>query len=243
MGADAVEDRNARSALDALRRLGIELDGSPLWEIALTHRSYANEEGRLGHENYERLEFLGDAVVELVVSEHLYHRFPEAAEGELAKMRASVVRADSLAKAAKSLGLGSLMKLGKGEEQAGGRARPSLLADLFEAVVGAAYLSKGLDAAKKLVLSALDEPLRLLKTPKATADPKTALQEHLQARSKRAPTYRLVRDSGPDHRKVFVSEVVHQGRVLGKGIGNSKKASEQAAAREALRFLGIPPFA
>jgi len=158
-------------------------------------------------------------------------------------MRAFVVRADSLAKVARRLGLGALMKLGKGEEQAGGRARPSLLADLFEAVAGAVFLSRGYDAARTFVLWALEESLAGLSSPKATADPKTTLQEHLQARTKCAPTYRLVQDAGPDHAKVFVSEVVHRGKVLGKGSGTSKKASEQAAAEEALRALGVPPFA
>ena len=236
-------DQDAKDALRALEELGIEVDDASFLDLALTHKSYAHEEGVSDQANNERLEFLGDAVVDLVVSEHLYQRFPEAPEGELAKMRAFVVRLESLANAARDLKLGSLMKLGKGEEQAGGRDRPSLLADLFEAVVGAIFLHCGFSATKDFVLKALGRPLSMLETPKATADPKTALQEYLQARSKATPTYRLVRDFGPDHRKVFVSEVLHQGRVLGKGTGKSKKASEQAAAEQALHALGVAPFA
>jgi len=235
-----VDVRDAKSALELLRELGIEIEGTPIWEVALTHRSYAHEAGGELEHN-ERLEFLGDAVIELAVSEYLYARFPKSAEGELARMRASVVRAESLANAARELALGALMKLGNGEEQAGGRDRTSLLADLFEAVTGAVFLSSGWSAARAFVLAALGKALSALKDPRSVLDPKSVLQERLQAESKAAPTYRLVRKWGPDHCKVFVSEVVHMGRALATGVGPSKKASEQAAAEEALRALGMDP--
>lgn len=201
---------------------------------ALTHSSYAHEEGREGEDN-ERLEFLGDAVIQLAVTERLYRQFPDRPEGELAKMRASVVCAESLADAARRLSLGDYLLLGKGEEQSGGRDRTSLLCDAFEAVVAALYLDAGWEAASSFVLSALAPEFTRLGRPKAEVDPKSALQERLQAVSKTTPTYRLVSESGPDHNKVFVSEVIHEGRVLGRGIGRSKKESEQEAAREALK--------
>jgi len=213
-------------------RLGFR--NTSLLAQALTHSSYAHEEGREGQDN-ERLEFLGDAVIQLVVTERLYQQFPHRPEGELAKMRASVVCAESLAEAARRLGLGEHLLLGKGEDQSGGRDRVSLLCDAFEAVAAALYLDAGWEAARAFVLSSLAGELARLGRSKEEIDPKSALQERLQAVSKRTPTYRLVYESGPDHNKLFVSEVIYDGRVLGRGTGRSKKESEQEAAREALK--------
>lgn len=222
-----------RARLQGLvKRLGVRNDS--LLARALTHSSYAHEEGREGEDN-ERLEFLGDAVIQLAVTERLYQQFPDRPEGELAKMRASVVCADSLAEAARRLGLGEHLLLGRGEEQSGGRDRVSLLCDAFEAVAAALYLDRGWEAARAFILDSLADELARLARPKPELDPKSALQERLQAMSKRTPTYRLVSESGPDHDKVFVSEVVYDGRVLGRGSGRSKKESEQEAARKALK--------
>ncbi|MBO2520275.1 MAG: ribonuclease III [Firmicutes bacterium] len=220
------------SLKELAKRLGFRDES--LLERALTHSSYAHEEGRAREDN-ERLEFMGDAVVQLAVTERLYQQFPDRREGELAKMRASVVCAESLAEAARRLCLGEHLLLGKGEEQSGGRERVSVLGDAFEAVAAALYLDSGWDAARKFVLSALAPELAGLDRPKAEVDPKSALQERLQALSKKTPTYRLVSESGPDHDKVFVSEVLYEGKVLGRGTGRSKKESEQEAARQALK--------
>lgn len=212
--------------------------GAPaLWTQAVTHASYANERGLPKGAENERLEFLGDAVVGLAVSRYLYENFPERPEGELAKMRAEVVRADALAWAARKIGLGRFLRLGRGEEKSGGRERATLLGDAFEAVVAALFLERGWEEAEKFVIAILREKLEGLQGP--VVDPKTQLQEALQARSKEAPTYRLVGESGPDHQKWFQSEVLHQGKVLGRGEGPSKKAAEQAAAEDALRRMVV----
>lgn len=216
--------------------LGLAEHAHDLLLQAVTHTSYAHEEGGQEGDN-ERLEFVGDAVIQMVVTEHLFEAFPANPEGELARMRASVVNAESLAQAARRLGLGAYLRLGKGEERSGGRDRASLLSDAFEAVAAAVYLSSGWEAARAFVLKALEVELGRLSEPQTPIDPKSALQERLQAASKEAPTYRLISESGPDHRKRFISEVLHRGKVLGRGIGTSKKASELAAAEAALRRL------
>ena len=203
---------------------------------ALTHTSYAHEDGRQGVDN-ERLEFMGDAVVQMVITEHLYELFPESPEGDLARMRAAVVKAESLAQAARRMDLGAHLLLGRGEGRSGGRDRTSLLSDAFEAITAAVYLDSGWEAARSFVLKALEVELSSLNQPRKTIDPKSALQERLQATSKQTPHYQLVSESGPDHEKRFVSEVLHEGKVLGRGVGQSKKASEQAAAAEALKRL------
>ena len=217
-------------------RLGMKASGQKLLLQALTHTSYAHEDGRQGEDN-ERLEFMGDAVVQMVVTEHLFKQFPGISEGQLARMRAAVVKAESLAQAARRMGLGAYLLLGKGEERSGGRERTSLLSDAFEAITAAVYLDSGWEAARSFVLRALSVELAGLHQPKRTVDPKSALQERLQATSKQTPHYRLVSESGPDHEKRFISEVLHEGKVLGRGAGQSKKASEQAAAAVALERL------
>ena len=224
------------SLRELVESLGLKMEESSLLHQALTHTSYANEEGR-PREDYERLEFMGDAVIQMVVTEHLFARFPQKSEGELAKMRAAVVCQESLARAARRIQLGDYLMLGKGEIQSGGKERLSVLSDAFEAVAAAVYLEMGWEAARSFVLTALAGELGGLNRLERAIDPKSALQEHLQAVSKEAPVYRLIEASGPDHDKVFVSEVLHQGRVLGRGSGRSKKASEQEAARKALLLL------
>lgn len=221
---------------DLAKKLGVGEEGLAFLLQAVTHTSFAHEDGRHGEDN-ERLEFLGDAVIQMVITEHLYELFPASPEGELARMRAAVVNAESLAKAARRINLGAYLLLGKGEERSGGRDRTSLLSDAFEAITAAVYLDSGWEAATSFILKALDVEIAALSQPKKTIDPKSALQERLQAISKQTPLYRLVSETGPDHEKRFTSEVLHQGRVLGRGVGKSKKASELAAAREALKRL------
>ncbi len=206
-----------------------------LLQEALTHSSYAHESGRSGRFN-ERLEFLGDAVVGLVVTEALYVRHPDWDEGRLTRARAAVVSQPTLAEAARRLGLGGRLRLGRGEEQTGGRHKPSLLCDAMEAVVGAAFLAGGLDAARQLVLSALTFALESPQAQAAPRDHKTRLAEQMRVRGV-DPHYTVIAESGPEHQKHFTVAVRVGDRELGQGSGRSKKEAEQRAAAAALAVL------
>jgi ribonuclease-3 len=210
-----------------------------LLEQAITHASYAHENNIEAHRQYERLEFLGDAVLEVVVSEALFTRFPYYTEGQLTKFRASLVCESSLAKLAREIGVEPYLKLGRGEEAAGGRKRDSLLADVFEAILGATYLDKGFDAARDFVLQYLDDDIANTRESYEAADFKTFLQEHLQKNSQNSINYTITNEKGPDHNKTFVAMVEHEGAILGKGEGKSKKEAEQAAAQSAIQKLGL----
>jgi|LSQX01.3.fsa_nt_gb ribonuclease-3 len=203
---------------------------------ALTHSSYANEAGGKIPYN-ERLEFLGDSVLGLVISDYLYKTYSDLSEGELSKIRAGVVSEYSLAQRAREIGLGSYLRLGKGEDNFGGRDRSSVLADAMEAVIGAVYLDGGLDAAKTYVLNQLRSIIVSQLAGKGHQDYKTRLQELLQSRSSLEITYRIVREEGPDHDKWFTAEVYHGGATIGRGQGKSKKEAEQQAACQALSKL------
>ena len=216
--------------------LGYRFADRDLLRVALTHRSYANERGE--DDNYERLEFLGDSVLGLIASHWLYDRFPARAEGELAKIKGFVVSTRALSRLAEELGLGALVRLGVGEQRSGGHAKTSILADAMEAVFGAVYLDGGLEAARVVILPVLERTLDK-RGRRVRTDAKTALQEQVQARGWRLPVYRLLRASGPDHRKVFTVECLIQDRVAGKGEGRSKKVAEQAAAAAALAELDL----
>lgn len=207
-----------------------------LWQ-ALTHSSHANEHHG-GHLNCnERLEFLGDSILGLVTAEHLYCRFPELPEGRMTRLRAELVCEQSLVKVARELELGKYLRLGKGEENTGGRDRPSILADCVEAIIAALYLDSGLPAAKhfieRYILSQLDVDV----SPGRSTDNKTVLQELVQRKSGQILTYIPLRESGPDHCKEFTVGVCLNGRELGQGHGRTKKEAEQAAAGAALEAL------
>ena len=205
-----------------------------LLERALTHRSYAYEHG--GLPTNERLEFLGDSVLGLVVTDALYRTHPDLPEGQLAKLRASVVNTRALAGVARSLELGKWLRLGKGEEVTGGRDKASILADTMEALIGAVYLDRGLEAATVMVRRLFD-PLMLAATEEGAAlDWKTSLQELTAARGLGVPEY-VVEESGPDHQKAFTAAALVQGAVHGEGAGRSKKEAEQQAAEAAWRDL------
>jgi ribonuclease-3 len=205
-----------------------------LLERALTHRSYAYEHG--GLPTNERLEFLGDSVLGLVVTDALYRTHPDLPEGQLAKLRASVVNTRALAGVARSLELGKWLRLGKGEEVTGGRDKASILADTMEALIGAVYLDRGLEAATVMVRRLFD-PLMLAATEEGAAlDWKTSLQELTAARGLGVPEY-VVEESGPDHQKAFTAAALVQGAVHGQGAGRSKKEAEQQAAEAAWRDL------
>jgi ribonuclease-3 len=182
----------------------------------------------------ERLEFLGDAILGLVVAEHLYRSHPDLTEGELTKLKAVAVSEPVLAALARDLDLGRYLILSRGEEQTGGRERASLLADTFEAVVAAVYLDRGLRATRSLLLRLLDSHLRAIERHEFEPDYKTILQEKIQEQHRTPPTYRVISQSGPDHNRSFVVEVRVKSRALGRGSGKSKKQAEQAAAQSAL---------
>ena len=223
------------------RRTGVSF-GAPLTALAaLTHRSYVNEHPGEGLEDNERLEFLGDAVIDLAVSHRLMERFPAAREGELSKMRASVVDEPGLAALARAFELGPLLRLGRGEELTGGREKPSLLADAMEAVVAAVYLEGGLPAVLALVDRYLGETFERASAGTLDRDYKTQLQELAQSRLRLAPRYRVVAELGPDHAKRFEVEVELRGEVVGRATGRSKKDAEQAAARLGIEALAALP--
>jgi ribonuclease-3 len=206
-----------------------------LLERALTHKSYANE-NRLTEHN-ERMEFLGDSVLNLVVSELLMNALPEASEGDLSRIRAAVVSEPSLAAVAREIGLGEFLLVGRGEEQTGGRDKDSLLADSLEALVASLYLDGGIDRASDFITRFFSGTIGRVRTAGGTEDHKTGLQELCQERLKTLPEYRVVSESGPDHRKEFTVELSILGEVCGRGTGRNKKEAEQRAAKEALEKL------
>jgi ribonuclease III len=213
--------------------LGLDVSADVL-ERALTHRSYAYEHG--GLPTNERLEFLGDSVLGLVVTDALYRDHPDMPEGQLAKLRAAVVQMSALAEVARDLDLGAHLRLGHGEEMTGGRDKPSILADTVEAVIGAVYLDRGLAAASILVHRLLDPLIARAASLGAGLDWKTSLQELTADRALGVPEY-LVTETGPDHQKSFTALVRVAGRTLGRGAGRSKKAAEQQAAQTAWLIL------
>ncbi len=217
--------------------LGYNFKNKQLLENALTHSSYANEK-RGGVSSNERLEFLGDSVLSIIVAEYLFEKFPDIAEGRLTKLRASLVCEKTLCEFSKKLGIGEVLFLGKGEAANGGSERPSILADAFEAVLAAIYLDGGMNNAKSFVLRFVTEELSHLEHENFK-DYKTALQEIIQRNPEEQLTYKLVSESGPDHDKSFVVEVHLNSNVIGKGTGHSKKNAEQMAARQALELMGI----
>jgi len=216
-------------------RLGIEGDLSHL-EEALTHPSYSNEHRRGACADNQRLEFLGDAVLGMCVSEILMDRYPAADEGELSLLRSSLVNTDALATWARELGLGAALRLGRGAGAAGERDQKNVLADAVEAIVAAVYLDRGIAAARELSRTIVSGPLDRLGTAAIPGrDPKSELQERVQAAGRASPRYRVVGTEGPDHRREFLVEVEVDGEVLGTGRGPSKKLAEQAAAHAALQ--------
>lgn len=185
----------------------------------------------------ERLEFLGDAVLGFVVADELYTRFPDSSEGELTKLRAALVRGETLSRIASSLQLGEYLFLGHGEEESGGRSRPRNLSCALEAVIGAVFLDRGFDIARDFILKLLDDEVDVVVEDKLTDDYKSRLQQVIQSEQKITPVYRTVEEIGPDHAKVFTVEVLAGDTVLGRGSGRSKRAAEMDAARQALQGL------
>ena len=215
-------------------KLGIPFANKKLLKQAFTHASYVNEHKNISQEDNERLEFLGDAVLELMVSEYLYKLYPTFSEGKLTKLRASIVCEPSLVKFAQVLQFGSCVLLGKGEELSGGRTRPALLADVFESFIGALYLDQGLEAVQSF-MKVYIFPLVLSENNTGVRDYKTELQELTQHHGLGALHYEIVEEFGPAHEREFVSEVYVDQEMLGRGKGRSKKEAEQQAANVALQ--------
>ena len=215
-------------------RIGHKFRNSLLLAEALTHPSLGHETQRHHFDN-QRLEFLGDAVLQLIITEHLYVMFPREAEGRLTKLRSRLVSREALRGHALKLDLGQFLMMGRGEEACGGRERTSTLADAFEALLGAIYLDTNLDTARRFLLTLAAPDLAQLQSEPIDINPKGHLQEVLQAISPRSPIYELISESGPEHEKTFVVRVVWEGTPLGQGIGRSKKQAETAAALEAMQ--------
>ncbi len=226
----------AATDLDALQgRLHHRFDDPSLLERAMAHRSWCAEQG--GQPSNERLEFLGDAVLGLCVTEHIFGECPDFAEGQLAKIRSSTVSGASLAAAARDLGLGDHLLLGRGEQRSGGRDKQSILGDAFEAVVGAVYLDGGMDAARRVVLDTLGDTIDRAALAPGVEDYKTRLQELVARGGRGAPSYR-VQGRGPDHGREFTAVVLVDGDERGRGSGTTKKQAEQEAARVACQGFG-----
>ena len=215
--------------------IGYRFHNLQLLQNALAHSSYANERWHNSLLSNERLEFLGDSVLGMLVADYLYHTFPNRPEGELTRMRADMVCEKTLAAAANRIGIGAHLLLGHGEEQGGGRSRDSILADAMESVIAACFLDGGLEAAHKIVQQFILVEVPVTKMH--NADYKTTLQELVQQKKNQVLTYALVGESGPDHDKKFDVEVKLNGKVIGSGSGSSKKRAEQMAARAAIENL------
>jgi ribonuclease-3 len=218
--------------------LGLNLHDKSLLTRALTHRSYLNENPDLPYLDNERLEFLGDAILDFVVAEFLYQRFPEMNEGDLTSLRAALVKGETLGRFAIDLGLPPQLLMSRGEDAAGGRARAPLLAGALEALVGAVYLDQGFSAARMFILRFIAPAAEQIHHQRLDRDAKSMLQEMAQGRLQVTPLYRLVEMRGPDHAREFTIEVVLKDRVYGRGVGRSKQIAEQQAARAALETLG-----
>ncbi|MEM1442950.1 MAG: ribonuclease III [Verrucomicrobiota bacterium] len=223
------------------QRIGYEFTDSTLLEEALTHPSLSYETKRTRSDN-QRLEFLGDAVIQLVFTDELYRRFPNFSEGKLTKLRSRLVSRDALCRFANTIDLGQHLHLGKGEEISGGRDRPSNLADAMEALAGAIYLDGGLEPSRDFLLGKFGRFLDEIADEPDENNPKGRLQEELQALTANSPSYRIVSQDGPDHEKVFVSEVTWEGLKLGRGRGSSKKEAEVSAAIDALQHQNWAGF-
>ena len=231
---------NEKTPGDLQALLSYRFEDEELLLRALTHSSYANEQRSKNRhtDSNERLEFLGDAVLELYITSYLYYKYPRASEGELARMRERLVCEQALADAAASIRLGEFLRLGKGEEQLGSRGRPSLLADALEALIAAVHIDSGEAETERLILRLFGDSIE--SAYRATVgDPKTRLQQLVQQGGSEELTYRVVREAGPEHCRRFEVEALINSNVVGKGIGKSKRDAEQNAAREALLLFGI----
>ena len=222
---------------DLQKRLSYNFINIDLLREAITHKSYVNENPDLNAKDNERLEFLGDAVLDLAISSYLFVNFPYYQEGELSKFKSMMVSEPSLSKIASDLDIGEYLLLGRGEEHTGGRKKESLLANALEAIIAAIYLDGGLPAADGFIRMVFVAQIQTITREGISLDYKTDLQEYCQGHDLELPSYRVSKEMGPDHKKTFEVEILINGEVLGLGIGKNKKEAEQRAAKEALKYL------
>ncbi|MDO4773166.1 MAG: ribonuclease III [Bacillota bacterium] len=222
---------------DLERKISYQFKSDSMIDRAFTHSSYINESENKSEKSYERLEFLGDAVLQLAVSELLYQQFPRLQEGVLSKMRSKIVCEDSLYEVAQKLDLGRYIKFSKGEEKSGGRNRKSILADVVESMIAVVYLEGSFEQAKALIERLLGETVRAVAEVDSVDDYKSLLQIWAQANKRDLPTYKVIESSGPEHNKVFKSAVLIGGKEIAFGVGKSKRASEKEAAKLAYFIL------
>ncbi len=223
------------------RHLNYTFQNPALLRLALTHPSYAHEHPEEGGEEHhnQRLEFLGDAVLDFLVAAWLYSEFPDFSEGPLTRLRATLVRTQTLARLAQELDIGAALRLGHGEEEGGGRERPANLCDALEATVGALYLDSSLEVVWERVAAWFAREAETILEARSYVDAKSRFQEWAQAETGITPTYQIIKEEGPDHAKVFTAQVLIEERVIGEGVGASKRSAEQAAAREALKSFAL----
>lgn len=216
------------------KMLGLDFKDSSILEEALTHRSFINENRDTNKSHNERLEFLGDAVLELIISEHLFTTYPKHPEGELTSFRAATVKTETLADVSRSIGIGKHLRMSRGEEATGGRDKDYLLANAFEAVLGAVYLDQGYESSKQFIIDHLVPRITHIVDNRLDIDPKTKFQEVAQSLFKQTPTYKLIKEEGPDHEKTFTMAVMIGSKEHGRGDGASKQKAEEQAANMAL---------
>ncbi len=224
--------------LNALQnKIRVKFKDKSLLNRAMVHRSYVNESANNKIQDNERLEYLGDSVLGLVVNEYLYKRFEEYPEGDLAKIKSAAVSETTLAKVALEMNLGSFLLMGKGEEQSGGRGRSSILANSLEAVIGAIYLDSGLKESRRFILSLLKKDIERIDSMTYLRDPKTTLQEFVQKKYKERPVYEVVEERGPDHKREFVVRLLINSKEAARGVGSSKRKAEMYAAEFVLKKI------
>lgn len=224
---------------ELLKKINLTFHKPSLLQQALTHSSYVNESAGTDIQDNELLEFLGDAILNFIVAETIYYRFPELTEGKLTEIRVALIREETLAQIAAELNLGDYLQLGKGEETSGGSKKPSNLADTLEALIGAIYLDQGLDVTRQFIIENWEPYINEIASRQITKNYKGRLQEYIQFEQKKLPAYRLLQVSGPDHDRDFTAEVSINTQILGIGTGKNKKAAEMEAARIACEKLGI----
>lgn len=229
-------DPDREDPLSFATRLALPIKDTRLIFRALTHRSFLNENPQALEDN-ERLEFLGDAVLDFVVGSWLYQRFPEMNEGEMTRLRANLVSTERLGEFGRKVQINRALRIGHGEEESGGRQRTAMLCNAFEALIGALYLDSGIPAVQEFIAPLLENAVTLIRSGEGDRDPKSQLQEWAQGQGLGAPHYRIVAETGPDHSKDFVVEVEVGGRTLGRGQGRSKQAASKVAARAALKLM------
>lgn len=233
-----LDKKQRNRQLNKLQELiGLKFKNRSLLNRALIHRSYINEADSEEIKDNERLEYLGDSVLALVVNEYLFKHFENYKEGNLAKIKSAVVSEETLAKVAKNLNLGSFISMGKGEELSGGRERSSILSNTIEAVIGAIYLDSGLKASRKFVLGLLKDDIERIDNLTYLRDPKTTLQEFVQKKYKERPEYIVIAEKGPDHKKHFIVKLKFAGKEVAIGEGSSKRKAEMNAATKVLRNI------